>query len=144
MNPLNDLLFIIPEEKQSAEFTISGNGFKRLVVVIDRDNYDAQEAELLHKMMLAIKYNIKEDVFLIEVDKKTSLSLANLISVWDNLILFGIPPYNLGLNIQYKPYVILPLEEKNVIYVEDLKSISANNSKKQAIWGLFQKLFLNQ
>jgi hypothetical protein len=144
MTPIKDQVFIIPEVKLSGKLILSGNCLKQLVIVVCQDNYGAVESELLSKMMKAIQYDLSEDVSLLEVDSKISISLSNLVSSWKDLILFGVNPEDVGMYIQYKPYQILSMEGKRVITADNLTIISGDASKKQLLWTLFQKMFLNK
>lgn len=142
MTPIRDQVFIIPVEMLSDKFILSGNCQKQLIIVVCQDNYGDAESELLNKMMKAIHYDLTEDVSLIKVDSKASISLSNLVPSWKDLILFGVNPNDVGIHVQYKLYQILSMEGKRVITADNLTIISGDASKKQLVWALFQKMFL--
>ena len=142
MTALRDQIFNIPEHNSTADYTISGQGSKQLVIVVESENYGKEEAELLGKMIKAIQYDQISDVYLLAVEKGAQLSLSAIVESWNDIILFGVSPHQIGIHIEFKPYLILPLEAKRALYVDDLKSLGTNAAKKQALWTLFQKMFL--
>ncbi len=140
---LTDKVLLIPSDKNGESYTLAGKGLKHLVVVVARTSSGDVELELLDKMMKAIQYSLDEDVVLIIKEQDSLLAISNIVSSWQDMILFGVAPEEVGFQIDNNPYRILPFEKKRLLIVDSLQSISSSAEKKKVLWSLFQKMFLN-
>ena len=120
-----------------------GNGSKGLVVAVALEEASGGEMETLQKMIAAIRYDINEDVTILRIPSGQQFPLTALEMGWQDLLVFGLSPASVGLQIEHLQEKILFLESRKALFSPSLREINSSIPKKQALWRLLQEMFLN-
>ncbi len=134
-------VFDIPEPDKS-KIHLEGQGRQKLLCISDADSFGDQEKSTLEKMITAIKYDSEKDIFILTVPQDCHLSLSNLGLEYKDILLFGIRPDQIGLQVEYSQYTILHFDQRNVLVCDSIRQINAVPQKKQVLWGKLQEMFL--
>lgn len=134
-------VFDIPETDKS-RIHLQGQGRQKLLCISDADSFGDQEKSTLEKMITAIKYDAEKDIFILTVPQDCHLSLSNLGLEYKDILLFGIRPDQIGLQVEYSLYTILHFDQRNVLVCDSIRQINAVPQKKQVLWGKLQEMFL--
>lgn len=137
----SDRLYLIPEMAMN-DITIHGKGQKQLVIITDSESFQSEEQNTLNKMMAAIKYMPDVDLITVSMPKNQSISFSMLQLVYKDLIIFGLTPAQLGLNIDHKMYEVLHFDKSRVLVCDSIREIIATPQKKQWLWTKLQSMFL--
>lgn len=121
---------------------ISGKGAKGLLVAFKSEETSSSEMETLERMIAAIKYNMEEDVFTLSLENGKNYPLSNLQISYRDILLFGVEPNLLGLQIETIQDKILYFENCRLLMCPGLKEINAVMARKQKLWQLLQEMFL--
>ena len=140
-SPYNTVLYKIQRDAIGVE--PEGNGSKGLVVAVALEEASGGEMETLQKMIAAIRYDIKEDVTILRIPSGQQFPLTALEMGWQDLLVFGLSPASVGLQIEHLQEKILFLESRKALFSPSLREINSSIPKKQALWRLLQEMFLN-
>ena len=95
----------------------------------------------LQKILAAISIQLKEDTLFLNLPKEMKISISHLINSngITKILLFGISPELLSLNIQIPPYAVFPFLEKKWLWADNLLDIflerqQTNRPKAGALW----------
>lgn len=137
----NTIVYKIPEVPSS--IIPAGNGSKGLVVAIAQEDASGVEMETLRKMIAAIRYDMEEDAVILAIPTGSQFPLSSWDKEWKDLLVFGLTPSVLGLQIENLQEKILVLENKRALFCPSLKEINGSIPKKQTLWRLLQEMFLH-
>ena len=140
-SPYNTVLYKIQRDAIGVE--PEGKGSKGLVVAVALEEASGGEMETLQKMIAAIRYDIKEDVTILRIPSGQQFPLTALEMGWQDLLVFGLSPASVGLQIEHLQEKILFLESRKALFSPSLREINSSIPKKQALWRLLQEMFLN-
>ncbi len=141
MSDLKNTVYAIPEFNQNTP-KIEGNGLRSLLVITEADNYDTNEEITLKKLVSAIKFDFDNDIYFIKISKNELISLSNLPIKYSEMIVFGLLPEQIGLNIEYRMYEILPFEHSRIMMSDSIRQMNAIPQNKQQLWVKLQEMFL--
>jgi hypothetical protein len=116
------------------------NGEYSLIIALDQNAKGAIEMDTLQKIISAIGYDLDRDVILLENQLVSSIKLHQQYQV-KAVISFGVPLFNLGINIESKLYEPLEIRGIGVLKVEDLSLIAKDKSKKLLLWNGLKLMF---
>lgn len=138
----------VPEAAGERMAEVTASPFRRLKsrVLIMVNTYGKgikpEEKEFLFKVLKAVKYNL-EEVDLLELDKIENPDASEVMSgsLADYVLLFGVKPETLGLNIALNLYE--PRHEQGIWFLmsNSLLRIEMEESKRRDLWGALKKMF---
>jgi hypothetical protein len=134
-------LFHVPE-LDTKTYNISGEGRRGLLCITDSDSFGPDEEMTLKRLIAAIKFDFQNDIFFLKVNKGQSFSVGILPVSYKDMIVFGVLPDQLGLNIDYKWYEILLFDQTRILLSESISDINKFPQKKQQLWVKLQQMFL--
>jgi len=137
----NTIVYQIPEVPSSIVST--GNGSKGLVVAVAQEDASGAEMETLRKMITAIRYDMEDDAVILSIPRGSQFPLSAWDKEWQDLLVFGVSPSVLGLQIEHLQEKILVLENRRALFCPSLKEINGIIPKKQTLWRLLQEMFLH-
>jgi len=121
-----------------------GRNQKHILVVYREDKGKEELKQLLEKILTAAKFNVAEDVLLLNLPSKESFSFTALKGKVEikEVLLFGVDPKLLGLNFDQAYYQ--PFEHLNCRYLfaDDLSKISTNQQLKGNLWNCLKEMYL--
>jgi len=141
MSDLKNTVYTIPDFDQQA-LKIEGKGLRSLLVITEADSYDTNEEITLKKLVTAIKFDFDNDIYFIKISKNELFSVSNLPLKYNEMIVFGLLPEQIGLNIEFRMYEILPFEHSRIMISDSIRQINAIPQNKQQLWVKLQEMFL--
>ena len=136
-------IFACADGKNASEQpSITGNG-NTLIVMYATENEESN-LSFLSKILSAVKLDLSKDVSLIKATPKDRLSFISLKtnSTIEKVILFGIQPKHLGINIDLKAYTPTAFQDCVFLLTHDLGAIESDTNKKKALWSCLQEIYL--
>ena len=117
---------------------------KQTLIVSLKGNTLEKEQIFLSKILKAIHYDIKSDVVLLEIGQSESIYFQELTKKFDikNVVLFGIPPTQLGLHFKIHQYQPLSIGDCTFLWADTLPTLMKNQGKKRQLWSNLQAMFL--
>ena len=107
---LIDQVFHIPELNPET-FSMIGAEEGKLLVIVDEGAFGTDEETMLNNMITAIKFDPKSDISKLILKRGQPIILSYFQRDFKNILVFGITPDQLGLNIEFKSYDILHFEK---------------------------------
>lgn len=140
----NELLFV-PDTK-TTELKFLGNGKRKLLILINKNENGVGPKEFLKKILNAKKINLEEDVYLLPIDSTENLSFIQLKKDKEinQAIFFGINPIQLGFNLNLKKYETENLNEITLLYSDEISKIEKSESLKRQLWGCLKDWPMNE
>lgn len=134
------------ESKEITSKRLKGSNQKALLVVLKTD--EKSLIPFLQKILQAIKMDWEKDILVLEIDSNTNLKLSE---IWDShkinqVLVFGIPPKQLGLNINIKAYEPLNWTNRQLLFSHDLTYLNdpKHAAYKKTLWNALKSLFLGK
>lgn len=136
-----DEVFVIPENEAQKKF-LAGEGHKGLLIVVDTKNFDVQEEETLRKLVGAIGFDYIRDIYLWKWSRELDCSIGLMGKSYNDLLMFGVTPEQVGLFVDYKAYTVHLLEQSRLLVSDSIRDINSQPAKKQVLWSMLKKMFL--
>jgi hypothetical protein len=130
---MDDFYFKIPQKPSE-----SADG-KKVLLFIKKTDTDVANMELLSKIMSALKLSLEEDCKIIVLNAE--IHASSMINIFKQIIVFGIEPAYLGLNLSYKLYRVNHLENRTLIFSHSLAELKTDDQKKGVFWKSLQMMF---
>lgn len=138
---LIDQVFHIPEHNPET-FSMIGAEEGKLLVIVDEGAFGTDEETMLNNMITAIKFDPKSDISKLILKRGQPIILSYFHRDFKNILVFGITPDQLGLNIEFKLYDILHFEKYRMLVCDSITEIRTVVQKKQMLWARLQEMFL--
>jgi len=118
-----------------------GNNARRTLVLAEQKDFE-EHGVLLTKILRAVELDFNQDVSFISMESGESLNLLSTSSAkdYDNLLLFGINPRQIGLMTNAR-LSLLRLEEHTVIASTQLSTIATDPKAKRILWDHLKEVF---
>ncbi len=109
------------------------------------DNEKTEHIEFLTNILKAIGKKI-ENVSRLNVthSKECRLKDVENIARFKQIVIFGLEPKDLGLQIQVPKYELFQWGDCTYLFSDSFESLLANKDKKIKLWKNLQSLFLNK
>lgn len=124
------------------DLNIMGQGKKKLLILALMENSHESDLATIKKLVAAIKHDFESDLYFTWLQPKDKLSLSGLKLNYNRLLLFGVKPEDIGLNINYQTNTIIKMEDLSLIATDSIIQLNANPKVKTALWEKLQVLFL--
>lgn len=141
---------ILPPSPLDVKSRALGANEKRIMILFecDKDNFKDQEA-YLEKILAAAKINLQKDTVYFNLTDKESISFQQLNQIYtpNYLLLFGLSPDRIGLQVNYQPYTPFVFQSKQLLFVDALGAILEEKQRKERqmaglLWKNLQAMFL--
>lgn len=111
------------------------------VIIATASELTSEEKTFLSKILTSIKLDLKDVVL---VNLKNSPPFHQLKSKFQvkRVVLFGLTPAQLGLNIAHENYQPLHFMNTVILPADSLQTIHDNDSSKTQLWKAMKKIFL--
>jgi len=134
-------IYQFPENEDIKKY-IKGLNRKQILIIFNSSSKEEEELILyLQKILAAISIQLDEDTLYMNLPKEMKISISHLINSngITKILLFGISPELLSLNIQIPPYAVFPFLEKKWLWADNLAEIflerkQTNRPKAGALW----------
>lgn len=133
------------DKKDLAPYCFGGNA-KSTCVVVEENKTSEGVSPLLQKILAAVHLDTSKDILLYNVPKGSSFMLSN---VWNEhsisyILIFGIPPQELGVNFDIAPYQPLTFQNKTFVWCHNIDTLENGHQAKQLkmdLWHCLKKVF---
>jgi len=131
---------------QSAVINLISGAFDARIIVMVHSHEDllkSDDPQLLHNLFKALKVKM-DDVCIMELDNSPIRSWKNLSKEVEAeyVILFGIKPKDIGLQILAFKNKWLPFNNRHFIFTDDIKIMTADKDSKVPFWSSLKPIFL--
>jgi hypothetical protein len=136
-------IFPTPElSKFSAQFEGANT---RQVLVGFFDEQSIEREDYLKKIIGAAKLNLLEDCLILRGSLETQfpsfIQIKNAHPV-QKVVLFGIKPSDIGLNLEIPPYQPIVFNNCTFLFVDKISIIEPSKERRAALWACLQRMFL--
>lgn len=141
MFPIGELVF------KAAESTVqdmADGGFAKniLVLALDEPN-NAGNRAFIAKVLSAANLDLSADTLFAEIPAGTPVNCFSGLSERPKFILvFGLPPSQIGLFAAVQPYQALPFHGATWLFADSLSILEPDRDKKGKLWSVLKELFL--
>jgi hypothetical protein len=133
-------IFIIQAET-CENLNISGNGRKAVLCVTDEEGFGESRKTLLTKMLSAVGLDPGQDVWIALIANGQTINPALLAMHYSQMIVFGLPPESVSLNINHHNYKVIRLDQARVLFCDSLAILETSQDKKKLLWESLKSMF---
>lgn len=123
--------------------TVEFTGNNERDTLIASNITDTESLSFLTKILSAVKFDLQNDVALVNLTKQEGISYKDLKNClkFDKLICFGIDMKDLGIHIKAPLYKKTDWNQIQILLAEDLQSIAESQQKKGLLWNALKEFF---
>lgn len=145
----NFKVFVLPEG-EAPPTAGYGQGQKGLLVIYAPGETPTETLNgFLNKILQAIKYDLERDAITYYKTPQHPLSLADLVreGAFQHVLLFGITPAQIGLNLDISTYEPTTWEHTHILPADGLEAIyrerqAGGKEKSARLWAMLKQTFL--
>ena len=114
------------------------------LVVFESDPNQEELDTFLANILTATKLDLSKDVCLLKTTVETSFSFSRLKTKVpiEKVIIFGISPKIMGINLDLKLYVPMVFQSCIFLLADKLTLIQSDVNKKRELWACLQEIYL--
>jgi len=142
MFPPDELLFLIPERSLT---DLGEGGFARRIAVVVLDESPARDdRDFLTKILASAQIDLAKDTLLASVPPGEPIGLNSILKEKqaEQILVFGIPPAQLGLTIEVRPYQPIFFYGATWLFGDALSALEPDKTKKGLLWTALKSMFL--
>lgn len=129
------MVFKIPNK-----IILKSDSAKSVFLFRKSDDNDAS-TNTLDAIIKAIKLNKSSDILIEYLDEQSKFVLSG-IDQFANIVLFGLTPQDIGCNIKFGKYQIIPFGQSKLIVSDSIIHMSKNADLKPKLWKCLQEIYL--
>ncbi len=139
---LEGQLIDLSKQRDVSNEVTGANGKKVLVVLVGVPR-DSSLFQYLTKIIAAVDLDIEKDVGLLTLTNDEAFSFSGLTGKMtiDKAVFFNVPPKRAGLNINYIKYQPLSLQNRRLLFADDLGTIQGSKELRLALWNALKAMF---
>lgn len=113
------------------------------VVLMKTTESSEKDQALLIKMLGAVKRSMEETMIITIADEDLGHGISGVFdsSQIKQILVFGISPIDIGLNISVRLYHLLNIGDKRIIFSHGLPTITQKPEYKKPLWEALQQAF---
>ena len=131
-------IYALPEEVVQAE-RLLGNNARKMLVLAEAEDFK-NHRDLLEKILGAVEYDLQADTAVLTLSPQERINLSSEIEQCEHLLLFGISPTQIGLNVNLKKRLI-QLERLTIVRSGPLGKVASDTNEKRALWQVLKSVF---
>lgn len=124
-----------------ATHPITSTGKGTLIILSNEDHSQEVSQKTLAGIIKALALNSETDVELITVEKSNPLNIGESMNLFKNILIFGINPKTIGLQMDAKVYKIYTFENFKMVIAHPLSFIANDLKTKQGLWKILQSMY---
>lgn len=138
-----DRLFRIPTDTKAVT-KVKGQGKKGLLVIAYLEDLSEDNQSKLGQILNAIKHDPTTDIKMVGIQDRGVIALSELVRTHDAkaVIVFGLSPIQVSLNIAVKKYEWAHLEGLSVLFSDTIELMKADKDLKNKLWQSLKSQFL--
>ena len=132
-------IYTIPEVFRTEIISVSSS----LLIIVRESDLAATEKELLVKILASVDQSM-ENAQVVSLPRNTTCRLKHIASNKNPsplIIVFGLLPSECSLQVEKRPYSIIPLKTKNILFSHSLGELANLNDCKRALWVALKQHF---
>ena len=136
-------VFALPDQKFGLK-NKKNTTQQEILVVYSNENDDPVLEELLRNILSAANLDIENGIVFLKTTPQERYSFHEInekLSLKD-LLFFGIPPSNFGLNYIVKHYQPLSVKKWRMLLINSLEEVHTDVNKKKALWSCLKEMYL--
>jgi len=121
-----------------------GGSMNKGVLVVSCLRSDGEDDRIfLEKILSAAGMDLSNDVFWSAVDAETGTHIGHhpQHKQWDRVLVFGLRPSSLGINIEHMLYRPVHVNGCSWLFAENLPTLARDPALKKKLWVALQALF---
>lgn len=142
MKPRSDIKYLTALDEPIFNLQIPQQANSGILVGIT-DTDAENQLSYLSKILNAVGFELSQDIILLNLPQKSQCSLAATIRQYNihTVILFGLTPESVGLQIQSRLYQPISVAEVKFLFADVLSGINGNDAKRSALWLALKQIF---
>lgn len=124
-----------------ATHPITSTGKGTLIILSNEDHSQEISQKTLAGIIKALALNSETDVELVTVEKSNPLNIGESMNLFKNILIFGINPKTIGLQMDAKVYKIYTFENFKMVIAHPLSFIANDLKTKQGLWKILQSMY---
>ncbi len=139
-----DFQIFAPNDQNNESFDSDHSKEKTTLVIYEPVNEHKELETFLTNILKAAKLDISKDVNLLKTTAESGFSFIRLKTKTSigKVLIFGIPPKKLGINLDLKLYTSLEFQGCIFLLADSLATIQSKVDKKRALWTCLQQIYL--
>ncbi len=123
--------------------SIAGKNTKKVLIVLADIQKDNPLFQYLTKIVAAVDLDIEKDVGLLILTNNDGFSFSKIVGKMtiETAIFFDVSPRRAGLNINYIKYQWLFIQNRHLLFADDLATIQDSKDLRMALWNALKSLF---
>lgn len=118
------------------------SGTKQTMIVLSKDDHQQEISQkTMGGIIKALGLNIDNDVEVITVEKSNPVNLGEAMNQFKNILVFGVNPKTIGLQMDAKVYKIYTFENFKMVIAHPLSFIANDLKTKQGFWKILQTMY---
>jgi hypothetical protein len=118
------------------------SGSKRHMIILSKDDYQQEASQkTMGGIIKALGLNMDTDVEVVTVEKTTPVNLGESMNQFKNILVFGVNPKTIGLQMDAKVYKIYTFENFKMVIAHPLSYIANDLKIKQGFWKILQTMY---
>ena len=115
---------------------------KQTMIVMSRQDYEQEISQkTLTGIVRALGLLMEKDVTIQTVDKTEAFNFGPALIGYSHVLLFGVNPKTIGLQMDAKVYKIYSFESFKMIIAHPLSFIANDLKTKQGLWKILQVMY---
>jgi hypothetical protein len=139
----DELIFIAPE--RSAVELATGSFVRRIwVLALAEPNPVNSNKIFLAKVLVAANLNLEKDTLFAEIPASMPIGFSTDLKTKhpERVLVFGLPPAQLGLTIEAQLYKPLAFYGADWLFADALSILEPDKNKKGQLWSALKQMFL--
>jgi hypothetical protein len=132
--------------EQSLLDNASGKFAARILVIVNTEaGVGGQPIEFIEKVLTAAKIELAKDTALLSIEKIEPIRLFPFPETKkpDKILVFGVEPAQLGLNINFQWYQPFVFSGVTFLFSEKISLLEADRDRKMKLWNALKSIFLS-
>jgi hypothetical protein len=123
------------------ETRIAASG-KHTLIILQKDDYQNEVAQkTLGGIAKALGLNFENDIELFLFDKENPTNIASSLGNFKKVLIFGVNPKAIGLQMDAKIYKIFSFEAFSLLVAHPVTKIAEDIKTKQILWKILQTMY---
>lgn len=136
MTFFNFSTYQIPDKKDISQIDLTSD----LVIVVNEDAFANEERNLLKKILAAVGKDLEQSQVIL-LKNERNVKLSNPLNSENLLLIFGIKPLNLGLQISQNLYRQIKMSKKTYIFSQSLKNLPTLREDRRSLWQVLKAYY---
>ena len=139
----DDLIFLSPEH-MTLDRTVGGFARKVWVLALSEPAAAGSNRDFLAKVLAAAQLNFDKDTLFTEIPASEPVNFSTDFKRKqpDYVLVFGLPPAQLGLTIETTPYRPVLFYGATWLFADALSVLEPDKNRKGQLWSALKQMFL--